>query len=164
MRRKGQAAVEYALLIGGVIAPFTLGLVAMAQMMWVWHSVVDFTRLGARYAATHCWQPGAENVVAWMRQNTPPMPDQAAFRDGTVDIAVEYFKKNPDTGVLETFSCDGNCSAACIPDTVTVHVRNYEFRSFVGYLGLSPVAIPDFSATMPIEGAGCDPEQQTCQP
>ena len=27
----------------------------VAEMLWVWHSVVDFTRDGARYAATHCW-------------------------------------------------------------------------------------------------------------
>ena len=166
MRRKqhGQALLEYIMLLGGVIMPLTLGLVAIAQLMWVWHSVVDFTRLGARYAATHCWQSGGSNVVTWMRSNVPPIPDQSAFRDGTVDITVQFFRKNADTGLLEEFTCDGECSTQCIPDTATVRVRNYEYRFFVGYLGLPPVPIPDFSATMPVESAGCDPETGTCDP
>jgi hypothetical protein len=163
-RQRGQTLVEYVLLFGGVIVPLTFGLIAMAQLMWVWHSVVDYTRLGARYAATHCWQGDGQNVVAWMRQNAPPIPDQASFRDGGVDLVVEYFKLNPDTLTLEAFSCDGECSVTCIPDTVTVRVRNYEFRPFMAYLGLPPVQIPDFSATMPIESAGCDPDTGTCTP
>lgn len=163
-RRRGQSLVEYVLLFAGVIAPLTFGLIAVSQMMWIWHSVVDYTRLGARYAATHCWQAGGANVSAWMRQNVPPIPDQAAFRDGAVDISIDYFKLNPDSGALEPFSCDTECSTQCIPDSVTVHVRNYEFRSFMTYLGLPPVQIPDFSATMPIEGAGCDPDTGLCTP
>jgi len=43
-------------------------------------------------------------------------------------------------------------------------VRNYEFRSFVGYLGLRPVPIPDFQMSMPIESAGCDPDSGVCLP
>ncbi|MBI5280148.1 MAG: pilus assembly protein [Candidatus Solibacter usitatus] len=163
-RRRGQAMMEYIMLFVGVILPLTFGLIAIAQMMWIWHSVVDFTRLGARYAATHCWQAGGANVVEWMRQNVPPIPDQSAFRDGGVELLVEYYKKNPDTGLPEEFSCDGECSVECIPDSVTVRVRNYEYRFFLTYMGLPPVQIPDFSASMPVEGAGCDPELGTCTP
>ncbi len=161
---RGQALLEYVILLVGVVTPMTFGLIAIAQMMWIWHSVVDYTRLGARYAATHCWQAGGENVLQWMRANVPPMPDQASFRDGPAELVVEYYKKNADTGILETFQCDGDCSTLCVPDTVTVRVRNYEFRFFMGYLGLPSVQIPDFSTSMPIEGAGCDPELGTCNP
>jgi hypothetical protein len=52
----------------------------------------------------------------------------------------------------------------CVPDAVTVRVTNYEFRKFMGYLGLPPVSVPDFYTTVPIESAGCDPEQGTCLP
>jgi hypothetical protein len=99
-----------------------------------------------------------------MRQHVPPMLDQEEFTSGTVEMSIEYFSKNPETGVLEPFTCDGDCSPLCVPETVTVRVRNYEFRRFVGYLGLAPVPIPDFFATLPMEGAGCDPEQGICQP
>ncbi len=163
-KQQGQTLVEYIILFGGVIVPLTFGLIAIAQMMWVWHSMVDYTRLGARYATTHCWQSDGQNVIGWMRQNVPPIPDQASFRDGTVDIAVEYFKLNPDTRTLETFSCDADCSAQCVPDTVTVRIRNYEFRPFMAYLNLPPVQMPDFATAMPVESAGCDPDTGTCTP
>jgi hypothetical protein len=163
-KQRGQATIEYLILTAGVITPLTFGLIALCQMLWIWHSVADYTRLGARYAATHCWQPAGDNVVNWMRQNPPAVLDQDQFQNGGVEIAVQYLKRNAETGVLEDFSCDAECSTACIPDTVTVSVRNYEFRRFVGYLGLPPVAIPDFYTSVPIESAGCDPEQGTCLP
>ncbi|MDQ2947691.1 MAG: hypothetical protein M3Y27_17445, partial [Acidobacteriota bacterium] len=68
------------------------------------------------------------------------------------------------TGTLTDFSCDTECSTSCIPDTVTVRVQNYQFRSFVSYLGLQPVNMPDFRTSVAIEGAGCDPDQGFCQP
>ncbi len=163
-RQRGSMLVEYTLVFAGIVAPLTFGLIAMAEMMWIWHSVVDWTRLGARYAVTHCWQSNGQNVVQWMRANVPPMPDQQAFTAGSAEITVDFFRKNTDTGVLETFQCDGECSTACVPDVVTVHVRNYEFRTFVSYLGIPPVQIPDFQTTMPVEGMGCDPETGVCAP
>ena len=57
------------------------------------------------------------------------------------------------------FSCDGNCSTDCVPDTVTVRIRNYQFPRFMSFLGLPPVPLPDFRTSLPMEGAGCDPEQ-----
>ena len=47
----GQTVVEYALLYAGVILPLTFAIVFLGEMLWVWHSVVDYTRDGARYAA-----------------------------------------------------------------------------------------------------------------
>ena len=49
----GQTTVEYGLLYAGVILPLTFAIIFAAEMLWVWHSVVDFTRNGAQYAATH---------------------------------------------------------------------------------------------------------------
>jgi hypothetical protein len=50
-----------------------------------------------------------------------------------------------------------------VPDAVTVSVANYEFRRFVGFLGLPPVTMPDFRTTMSMQGAGCD-ETGNCLP
>src|SRR5262249_57764962 len=52
--RRGQAAFEFALLYSAVILPLTFMIVFVAEMIWTWHSVVDFTRAGAQFAATHC--------------------------------------------------------------------------------------------------------------
>lgn len=160
----GQATVEYAILTAGIVVPIIFGLIFVSQMLWVWHSVADFTRAGASYAATHCWQASADNVTAYMKTHVPLMADQDQFQGGNAEIQVNYFSKDPDTGDLTDFACDSECSTQCIPDAVSVRVINYQFRSFVGYLGLPPVSMPDFVTTVPIESAGCDPDQGTCLP
>jgi hypothetical protein len=143
--------------------PVTMMVIFTAELLWVWHSVVDFTRDGARYAATHCWQPGGANVVSYMRSNTPIMVDRDQFRDGAADIEVAYFSRNSETGLLEEFSCEGaECSRQCVPDLVRVRVANYSFRAFFSYLGLPPVDVPDFQTMLPIESAGCSPDSEEC--
>ena len=162
--RRGQATVEYAIVAAGVLIPMTFGIIYAAQLLWIWHSVTDFTREGARYATTHCWQSDGGNVLNYMKTHVPPMVDQQQFQSGPVEIDVSYFSRDPGSGALTPFSCDADCGTSCIPDTVTVQVRNYEFRGFVGYLGLPPVPIPDFQMSMPIESAGCDPDSGVCLP
>jgi len=165
--RSGQSSVEYALIYGGLVMPVTFMIVFTAELLWVWHSVVEFTRDGAQYAATHCWQAGGENVINYMRTHVPRMVDQEQFQSGQAEIVVEYFMRDPETGALTEFSCeDAECSTACVPDLVTVRVRNYEFRRFLNYLGLPPVTLPDFRMTVPMESAGClaGEEEVTCTP
>jgi hypothetical protein len=164
-RERGQATIEYVITFAAIIVPLTFGIVFTAQLLWVWHSVVDFTREGARYATTHCWQASRDNVVGHMRTNVPAMVDQDQFQSGQAEIEVQYFARDPETGNLAEFACDGSeCSTECIPDAVTVRVRNYEFRRFLSYLGLPPVPLPNFQTSLPMEGAGCDPEQGLCLP
>jgi hypothetical protein len=167
MRRRsqsGQAAVEFALAWGSVILPLTLMIIYTSQLLWIWHSVADFTRDGARYAATHCWQADGSNVINYMKANIPLMPDRFQFQNGPAQIAVSYFSKDPASGDLTAFSCSGDCSTACIPDVVTVTITDYQFTTFLNTLGLPPVPIPDFHTSVPMESAGCDPEQGVCLP
>jgi hypothetical protein len=164
-RRSGQAAIEFAILYGAVLLPLTFGIVFVAEMYWTWHSAVEFTREGARYAATHCWQGDGQNVVSYMQNHVPVNIDASQFRSGGIaQINVDYFARDPDSGLLNPFSCDGECSPACVPDAVTVSVTNYEFRRFVSFIHLQPVVMPAFPTSMPIQSNGCDPEQNTCIP
>ena len=163
--RSGQATVEYAILYAGIILPLTFGVVFAAELLWVWHSVVDFTREGARYAVTHCWTANGDNVLTYMRTHVPRMIDQNQFQQGQAQIAVRYFSRDPDTGSLVDFTCgSGECSVDCIPDAVTVSISSYQFRRFGNLLALPPIDIPDFRTSLPMESAGCDPEQATCLP
>src|ERR1044071_8250859 len=118
---EGQATIEFVISCL-IMLPLTLGILFTSQMLWVWHSVNDFTRQGAGYASTHCWQSSAGNVVDFMHNNTPLMIDRAQFQSGPAQINVSYFGKDPDTGLLTPFQCDGDCSTGCIPDTVTVSI------------------------------------------
>lgn len=164
-RNAGQMTVEFALTYGLVLLPVTLGLIFLAQMLWVWHSVNELTRRGASYAATHCWQSSAANVLEFMRANIPPTVNQDQFRNGPAQITVSYYARNPDiVGQLNAFQCDGDCSSGCVPDLVSVSVSGYEYRAFLVSLGLPPVALPDFRTSLPMESAGCDPEQGICTP
>src|SRR5947207_9315370 len=133
----GQATLEYAILYAGVILPLTFAIVFAAEMLWVWHSVVDFTRDGARYSTMHCWTANGDNVMTYMRSHVPRMIDMDQFQQGQAEIAVRYLSRDPDTGSLTDFTCDsGECSVNCIPDAVTVSISSYEFRRFVNFLGL----------------------------
>src|SRR5712692_3409091 len=127
--RRGQTAVEFTLVYGLVLLPLTFMFVFSCEMLWVWHSVAEWTRQGAKYAATHCFQSDGDNVRQWMRSHVPLMVDRNRFREGEVDINVDYFNADPSTGELTAFSCDGTeCSTECVPETVRVTVANYEFR------------------------------------
>jgi len=165
--RQGQAAMEFALLYGGIILPLTFGLVYVAEMYWVWHSMVEFTRDGARYAATHCYHTDTQNVISYMQTHIPTNIDLAQFQSGgTAEISVVYQQIDPTTGILGPVACDGACSTDCVPDAVTVSVTNYEFRRFVGYLHLPPIVMPGFPTSMPVESNGCngDNASVTCSP
>ena len=163
-RQGGQASLEFALACAGVLFPAIFAVVFTSQLLWVWHSVNDFTRLGARYASTHCWENSAGNVLDYMHSNLPPMIGVDQFQDGTAQINVSFYAKDPDTGQLSPFQCDGDCSSGCIPDAVTVSITGFEYRAFVTSLNLPAVALPDFRMSLPIESAGCDPEQGSCLP
>ncbi len=161
--RKGATAVEF-LMVGMTVAlPLGLSIFYIAQILWVWHSAVEMTRDGARYAATHCYQNGA-NVVAYMRQNVPVMPDRDQFRQGTVEFVVTYFGRGQESNDLSEFSCDSECSLGCVPDVVKVQITGYEYRTFLTYFGIPPAVLPDFQSTIPMEGAGCDADTGVCIP
>ena len=164
-KRRGAVTVEFALMYGMVLLPLTFMFVYACQLLWVWHSVAEWTRAGAKYAATHCYQSGGDNVRTWMRENVPRMVDQDRFRQGEVEVNVEYFSQDPATGEPVEFECEGaDCSVECIPEQVRITVSAYEFRRMLDVLGLPPVVLPDFRTVSSMEGAGCNPEEATCLP
>jgi Flp pilus assembly protein TadG len=162
----GQATIEFALLYGAIILPLTFGIIYVGEMYWVWHSMVEFTRDGARYAATHCYQSAiGTNVVTYMQSHVPVNIDLAQFQTGgTAQIDVVYQQLDPTTGNLIPVTCTPGCDTSCVPDAVTVSVTNYEFTRFVTFLHLPPIVMPSFPTSMPIASNGCDPEQNVCTP
>jgi hypothetical protein len=151
----GQSALEFVLMLGGVLLPTTLALIFTSQILWVWHSVNEFTREGASYASTHCWDPAGNNVLQFMLANMPPMIDNQQFQNGPAQISITYQGEDPNNpGQLLPFPSGADCSISCVPDTVTVTVAGYQFSTFVTALGLPPVTIPNFQTSLPVESAG----------
>ena len=158
-RQSGQAITEFALIYSAVIVPLTFMIIFVAEQLWIWHSVADFTRDGARYASTHCWVSDGSNVISYMETNTPAMIDQQQFQSGQAGITVQYFSD----GGITPFSGD-TCGGICVPATVSVSVANYQFLRFAAFLKLPPVTIPPFTTTVPMESAGFQDASGACIP
>jgi hypothetical protein len=156
--------MEYALMFVGVIVPFTFGIMFVADVLWVWHSMVEFTRDGARYAVTHCWESDSSNVLSYMYANVPVNLQQAEFNQANANAAVtiNYFSVDPDSGSLDPFTCaTGDCTIGCIPDVVQVSIQNYVYTNFfTNFLQLNGIAMPTWTYSLPMESAGCDGAQE----
>jgi len=158
-RPSGQALTEFAVVYAAVVLPLTFMTVFVAETLWVWHGVVEFTRQGAQYASTHCWQPDAANVVAWMESHVPAIIDQAQFQNGNAGISVEYFSD----GGLTAFSGE-TCGGVCIPDPVSFGITDYRFTRFAAFMKLPPTTIPPFTTIVPMESAGFQDASGSCVP
>jgi hypothetical protein len=156
-RRSGQAATEFAVMYGIVVLPLIFMTIFMAQALWIWNGMVEFTRDGARYAATHyCAQSDGSNVLTYMQTHVPPMVDQAQFQAGgqaTIDVRYSYAEG------IDPATC-----GSCIPDGVTVSVSNYNFGRMAAFLRQASIPLPPFTTNLPMESAGLDPAgNSVCQ-
>ena len=156
--RRGQSAVEFAVLYAGVMLPLTFMTIFVAQALWLWHGMTEFTRDGARYAATHCYQSDGANVTTYMQTHVPPVIDQAQFQTGgSATVQIVYLNA---TG--QPFS-NGDCGD-CVPDAVSVSVGNYTFGRLAVFLRLPGIALPPFTTNLPMESAGFQDASGTCIP
>lgn len=162
---RGQATLEFALVMMTVIVPVTFGLLVFAEVAWTYHSLVTMTRQGARYAATHCWQDSAgSNVAAWMQTNAPRFIDREQLLTGGAEIRVEYWTHDLTTHETVPFSCAGSCTPECVPDSVTVSVSGYQFRHLVTLIGLQPIQVPGFATTVEMQSMGGNPDTGVSAP
>ena len=161
-KMRGQASVETVLAIVFGVLPLSLGFLAFAELAWTYHALATLTRQGAQYAATHCWEDGADNVVTWMKANSPIFPDRPLLQSGAITIQVNYWTHNLDNDDSEPFSCSATLCGECVPDSVTVSIAGYQFNHFLTALGLPPFQIPSFATTLEVESAGGngDPQSQ----
>ncbi len=160
-RQSGQAATEFALLYIVAIVPLTFMIIFVAEMLWIWHSAVDFTREGARYASTSCWalDGGAGNVLAHMQTVEPNV--MRHFQSAGAQVQVAYYTQNPDLS-LTPFDASTCTGGICVPDAVSVGVSNYQFLPFSGFMKLPPVTMPPFTTTVPMESGGYQDDSGVC--
>jgi len=154
--RSGQALTEFAVLYVGVILPLTFMTFFVAEALWIWHGMAEFTRDGARYAATHCFSGDGNNVLTYMQTHVPPVIDQAQFQTGGgATVNVQYLNS-----AGEAFS-NADCGD-CQPDSVSVSVGNYTFGRLAGFLQLPGIPLPPFTTNAAMESAGMTDGSGTC--
>jgi hypothetical protein len=161
--RRGQAAIEFALLYSAVVLPLTFMLIFVSEMLWTWHTAVDFTAQIAHFAATHCWQPdnSGSNVTLWATTHVPPMIDRDQFQSNAAGVTVSYFTQNAD-GTQTPFdgaACNGG---VCVPDLVSVSITSYTFNRFSNFFGLAGVKMPPFTTVVPMESGGYQDASGVC--
>jgi hypothetical protein len=163
LRYAGQAAIEFALLYAAAVLPLTFMLVYVSQMLWVWHSVIDFNRAIAQFAATHCWEADSSgsNVISWATSHVPPMIDQDQFQSNAAGITVAYYSQAADgtQAPFDSSICNGG---VCVPDLVSVSVTNYQFKRFSSFFRLGNVTMPPFTTVVPMESGGYQDASGVC--
>lgn len=162
-RRSGQTAVEFSLLYAAAILPLTFMIVFVSEMLWIWHSSVDFTREIAHFAATHCWEGdgSGSNVIGWATSHVPPMIDRDKFQNNTAGITIAYYTQNAD-GSQTPFDgsiCNGG---TCVPDLVSVSINTYQYNRFSSFFGLGNVLMPPFTTVVPMESGGYQDASGVC--
>ncbi|MSO19457.1 MAG: pilus assembly protein [Acidobacteria bacterium] len=163
--QRGQANVEFALVLIAGLIPLSLGLIAFAELAWTYHSLATLTRQGARYAATHCWVDDAgSNVITWMQNNSPPFLDRPRLSDGGAQIQVAYWTQDFATQESTQFSGSESCSPGAAPDSVTVSISGYQFGHILPTLGFSPLSVPSFATTVEMESVGANQDGGTPEP
>jgi hypothetical protein len=162
-QNSGQAAIEFALLYAAAVLPLTFMLVFVSQMLWTWHSVIDFNRAIAQFAATHCWQPenSASNVLSWATTHVPPIIDRDQFQTNAAGITITYFSQASD-GTTTPFDGSVCGGGVCMPDLVSVSVTSYQFNRFSSFFRLANVTMPPFTTTLPMESGGYQDASGIC--
>jgi hypothetical protein len=155
--------MEFALLYAAAVLPLTFMLVYVSQMLWIWHSVVDFNRAIAQFASTHCWQTdnSGSNVLAWATAHVPPMIDRAQFQNNAAGITVAYFSQAAD-GSQTPFDGAACGGSVCMPDVVSISVTGYQFNRFSGFFRLGNVTMPPFTTVVPMESGGYQDASGAC--
>lgn len=143
-QQTGVTTVEFAI-IGFVLFLTIFALIETGRLLWVWESLAEATRRGARVAAVCPVNHSAiANVTVF---NDPNSSGASAIIDGlsTGQVTVSYLNQG---GAPEINWCD--------IEYVRVQITGYVHNFVVPIVG-SFLNAPDFVTTLPIESLGLVP-------
>lgn len=142
-RQQGMTTVEFAI-CGFLLLLAIFGCIEIARAMYVWNTIGEATRRGARIAAVCPIGSGdilETAIFAPDGTDTSPIVNDL----GTGNISVTYYTSGGGT----TVSYD---TAAY----VTVTLSNYDFTFVLPFIG-GTITVPPFAATVPVESLGLIP-------
>jgi len=144
-RQAGLAAVEFAA-TGVVVFMVLLGCIEIARMLFVWNTIDEATRRGARIAAI-CPMNDAAVTRAVLMGGT----DESTVLKGLLaaNVAVAYLT---DTG--------GAAASFSEASYASVSITGFQHQVLVPYVGAT-VTVPPFVTTVPVESLGYIPDTDT---
>lgn len=137
-RERGASTVEFAI-VGGFALMLLIGCLEIGRLLFVWNTLDEATRRGARVAAvTPFGAPAATDAVLVY----------SPFIQGleAADVTVRYL----DAGYVVTADAD-------LVQYVEVAITDYTHTLFIPLLSRTLTA-PTFRTTLPVESLGLDPD------
>lgn len=146
-RERGTTTVEFAI-IGALAMVVLFGVIEVGRMLFVWNTITEATRRGARIAAV-C--PINSPVVAQVTIfGTPGEKSTASpVLNGlsTANVKVEYI-----------YAADGSLTLDYMKaELVRVSIINYQHTLLIPFF-VQTLSVPAFSTTLPTESLGYIPD------
>lgn len=147
-RQRGTTTVEFAI-VGAVALTVLFGVIEVGRALFVWNTLAEATRRGARLAVVCPMNHPAIKRVTILSK--PEGPDTSPVVPGlsTANVAVAYLQ-------------DDGSAAASYSQTkyVRVSITGYEYTLFIP-LVTPKITAPPFSTTLPAESLGYVPDSGT---
>lgn len=148
-KQAGLTSVEFAM-VGTVLLLVIFAVIETGRLMWVWETLTEATRRGARVAAV-C--PVEHNAIANMTVfNEPDTGGESAIINGltTGNVVVEYL--DGGSTVLASPASDDWCDI----EYARVRISGFTHQVLIPFVNLTLDA-PEFATTLPAESLGLVP-------
>ncbi len=143
--QQGTTTVEFAIL-ASVLFVLIFGVIEIGRAFFVWNSVGEVTRRGARLAAVCPVNHGSISKVSMF--NAPDGGSESELLSGLTDdnISLEYLD-------------DGGTATIVFTEikSVRVGISDYQHNLLIPFFNMS-ITVPEFSTTIPAESLGYIPE------
>lgn len=144
-RERGTTTVEFAI-VGAAAMLVLFGVLEVARALFVWNTLAEATRRGARVAAVcPIGSPTVPRVAIFGNpgadDTSPVLPNLT-----TANVQVEYLDET-----------DAATTEYDVVKTVRVSIVDYEHTFLIPFIGQT-VTVPGFSTTLPVESLGYIPD------
>ncbi len=143
--QQGTTTVEFAIL-ASVLFVLIFGVIEIGRAFFVWNSVGEVTRRGARLAAVCPVNHGSISKVSMF--NAPDGGSESELLSGLTDsnISLEYLDDGGNATIVFTEI-----------KSVRVGISDYQHNLLIPFFNMS-ITVPEFSTTIPAESLGYIPE------
>lgn len=145
-RERGTTTVEFAI-VGALALVVLFGVIEVGRMLFVWNTIAEATRRGARVAAVcPINSPAVDQVTIFGTPGGSSTTSPVLSGLSTANVKVEYME------------ADGDLTLDYIKiDFVRVSIINYQHTLLIPFF-VRTISVPTFSTTLPNESLGYIPD------